>query len=99
MKSILQDENNKECYLCRQLFGWHITGRLECHHIFGGGNRKNSEMYGLKVFLCHHHHNTPPLGVHFNALNMEFLRAKGQLAFEKNHTREEFIKIFGRNYL
>jgi hypothetical protein len=23
----------------------------------------------------------------------------GQNAFEENHTREEFLKIFGRNYL
>lgn len=97
MNSILQ--NQKECFLCRLLHKWNTTGGLECHHIFGGGNRKQSEKYGLKVWLCQSHHNTPPLGVHFNYNHLCLLRVKGQQAFEENHTREEFKKIFGRNYL
>lgn len=42
MKSILQDENDKRCFLCG---GY---GAFECHHIFGGAYRKKSEKYGLK---------------------------------------------------
>lgn len=51
MKSILQNE--KKCYFC----GSQIN--LECHHVFPGtSNRKLSEKYGLKVWLCREHHNT-----------------------------------------
>ena len=96
MKSVLQDK--KECYMCRELYDIDTTFGLEEHHIFGGANRPLSEKYGLKVYLCQAHHNTAPLGVHFDYNTMKWLRRKGQQAFEKTHSREEFIKIFGRNY-
>lgn len=92
MKSIIQDK--KECIVCGS---WNV----EDHHIyFGVAKRKLSEEYGLKVWLCPTHHRGTQ-GVHGksgNKLNME-LKQLGQKAFEWNHTREEFIKIFGRNYL
>lgn len=93
MKSILQDE--KKCF---------ITGRtdnLENHHIFGGKpNRKNSERYGLKVWLTHEWHNEPPNGAHHNKKTADYLKEEGQKAFERVHgNREDFVKIFGRNYL
>ncbi len=90
MKSIIQED--KDCLFC---------GRTptEEHHCFGGANRKLSEKYGLKVYLCHNHHNEPPFGVHFNKENMDKIRRIAQRKFEETHTREEFIKIFGRNYL
>lgn len=91
MKSIMQ--NSKECFLC------HTTNWLENHHIFGAANKKNSEKYGLMVYLCHYCHNEPPNGVHHNAENMSKLRATAQAKFEETHTREEFMSIFGKNYL
>ena len=64
-KSILQSD--KECYLCRKRYNLRTTRGLEEHHIlFGRGRRELSERYGLKVWLCHNHHNEPPLGVHFD---------------------------------
>ena len=36
---------------------------------------------------------------HNNAEMMKVLRQDGQRAFEKTHTREEFMKLFGKNYL
>ena len=72
MKSIMQ--KNKECYMCRELYDISMQVGLECHHIFGGANRNISEKQGLKVWLCQVHHNTSPLGVHFNYENMEWLR-------------------------
>lgn len=91
-KSILQDE--KVCYISRR------THFLEKHHIFGAANRSLSEKYGLWVWLNHHWHNEPPNGAHFNRQTMDYLHRKGQLAFEKVHgTREDFMRIFGRNYL
>ena len=93
MKSIIQTE--KECYKCK------TTYCLEEHHIFGGSNRKISEKYGLKVYLCHYHHNEPPDGVHFNKEFMQKLHKLGQKAYMKkyNKTIENFIKEFGKNYL
>lgn len=92
MKSILQNE--KRCYITGE------TKNLEEHHIFGGANRRLSERYGLKVWLTHDWHNEMPFGAHFCEETALFLKRAGQTAFEKVHgTREEFVEIFGRNYL
>ena len=90
MRSIIQDK--EECWFCKDTF-------VEEHHCFGGANRKFSEKYGLKVYLCHNHHNEPPFGVHFNKEAMDKIRRVAQAKFEETHTREEFMRIFGRNYL
>ena len=97
MKSIIQDE--KECFLCRYFFDVENVTWLECHHIFGGANRHLSEKFGLKLFLCHKHHNEQPFGVHQNKEHRILIRQIGQKAFEKKHSREDFLKIFGKNYL
>lgn len=91
MRSILSNE--RKCYICGSV-RW-----IECHHVFGGPNRKKSTKYGLVVYLCHHCHNEPPNGVHFNRKTMDWLRAKGQQAFIEHYPNEDFLKIFGRNYL
>lgn len=93
MKSIIQD--TKECFITGQTTGLHK------HHIFGGANRDLSEKYGLTIWLISQLHN---MGgdkcVHQNKELMQLVRRTGQLAFERVHgTREDFIKIFGRNYL
>ena len=91
MESIIQKE--RECYICG------TTLNLESHHIMHGtSNRKNSEMYGLKVWLCHRHH-TGDEGVHFKKDLDLMLKQTAQKEFEKTHTREEFMTIFGRNWL
>lgn len=91
MRSIIQQK--KECYAC------HTTIGLECHHVFGGtANRKMSEKYGLKVWLCNDHH-TGANGIHRNQDMMDRMHMIGQMAFEKEHSKDEFIKIFGKNYL
>ena len=91
MKSVIQKE--KRCFICKG------TYFLECHHIFRGtANRKKSEEYGLKVWLCRRHH-TGPEGVHNKpALDRE-LKVMGQRKFEEKYSREKFIREFGRNYL
>lgn len=90
MKSILQTE--RECYLCRTPFN------LEKHHIFAGPNRNSSEKYGCFVLLCAEHHRGSH-GVHRQILIDKRLRQEAQIAFEKTHTHEEFMEIFGRSYL
>lgn len=92
MKSVIQTE--KQCFICR------TTRLLEEHHCFGGNpNRKNSEKYGLKVWLCQEHHQDHKNGVHHNKELMNQIHSIGQEAFEINHSREEFVQIFGRNYI
>ncbi len=93
MKSIINGNWKGTCYLCKR-----ITGTEE-HHIFGGPNRKLSERYGLKVYLCTHCHRDNKSGAHGSREVAEHLKQIGQAAFEENHTREEFIKIFGKNHL
>jgi hypothetical protein len=51
------------------------------------------------VWLRADWHNLSDYGVHFNKELDMLLKQKGQEAFERNHTRAEFRKIFGRNYL
>lgn len=75
------------------------TQDLHSHHIFGGPNRKWSEAYGLKVWLCARDHNMSDAGVHFNKELDNQLKQIGQAAFEDTFINEDFLKIFGRNYL
>lgn len=90
MKSILQAE--KECWYTGE------TYELHKHHIFGGANRKNSEKYGLWVWLRPDKH-VGSGGVHENrSMDLE-LKQTAQAAFEQAHSREEFMRIFGRNWL
>lgn len=91
MKSILQDE--KECFFCK------TTMDLEEHHVvYGTANRKQSEKNGLKVWLCHEHH-TGNSGVHFNKDLDTQLKELAQKTFEESHTHEEWMRVFGKNYL
>jgi Zn-finger protein len=90
-KSILQDE--KECYLCGKKTG------LEMHHVWGGvANRPISEKYGLKVWLCHECH-TGNEGAQYDKMKNLQLKQDAQYAFEREHTRAEWMKLIGKNYL
>ena len=98
MKSIIQNE--KECFLCRKIFHAAKISHLEEHHIiFGHANRKNSEKYGLKVWLCNHHHRHSKDGVHFNKQLDLYLKKIAQRHFEDTYKDLDFREIFGRNYL
>lgn len=93
MKSILQSK--KRCYICRKEFDIHD------HHIyFGTGKRQISEKHGFKVWLCQEHHQGT-YGVHGKCgheLDM-FLKEICQHKYESTHTREQFMKLIGKNYL
>ena len=91
--SILQTE--KRCFLCGS-YNW-----LEYHHIFGAARKKLSEKYGLMVYLCHYCHNEPPDGVHHNKESRLYLQRTAQQKAMQYHdlSVEDFIGIFGKNYL
>lgn len=93
MKSILQDR--KESYISGS------TYNLEEHHIFfGTANRKVSEKNGFKVWLTTEEHRGT-YGVHGKfGRNLDIkLKQDAQRKYEETHTREEFIKLIGKNYL
>jgi hypothetical protein len=90
MKSIIQ--NKKECFFC---------GNPNCydHHIYFGSNRKVSERHGFKVWLCLDHHTAGKHSPHQNRETDLYLKKICQEKFEETGTREDFIKLIGRNYL
>ena len=92
MKSIIQ--NSKECYVCQ------TTYNLHDHHIFfGTSNRKQSEKYGMKVWLCQEHH-TGRMGVHFDRDLDLRLKKLAQERFEAVYgDSDAFRGIFGKSYL
>ena len=100
MKSILHKKDGT-CYLCQKLHGNnYLHGTVQEHHVFfGTSNRKQSEKYGLKVYLCIYHHTGSAEAVHQNVENATILKREAQEVFEQTHTREEFMEIFGRNWL
>ena len=88
------------CYLCGRNYTADPCG-LETHHLVGGPNRKYSERYGLKVRLCGERcHRNGANSVHRNLQVNLSLKAAGQKAFESRHgTHEDFMRIFGKNYI
>lgn len=99
LPSILHPDD-RTCYLCRKLKqDDRIRRDLEVHHIFGGPNRMISEEHGFKVRLCPEHHRTGPDAVHQNIKSMRLLQEDTQRAYEKTHTRQQFMELIGRNYL
>lgn len=96
----MHKKTDNTCYLCMKLGEYGTQANLEEHHVFfGNSNRKNSTKYGLMVYLCSGHHRDSKEGVHFNKEYDEMLKQEGQQMFERTHTREEFMSIFGRNWL
>lgn len=105
MNSIMQCEDDGQCYLCMALHGDYSRQTvLEEHHvIYGHGKRKLSERYGLKVYLCPGHHQHSPEAVHHNYVNGtkygDFLKQQAQRQFMRFYPKLNFMEIFWKNYL
>lgn len=84
-------QERRECWVCG-------TTQVEEHHCFNGPNRHISDKYGLTIYLCHEHH-TGDTGVHFDPVLRLKVKREAQRKFEAVHGNEEFMRIFGRNYL
>ena len=93
MDSIIQ--KSKKCFVCETEYG------LECHHIiYGTANRKQSDKYGLTVWLCNYHHTGSNQSVHHNKELDMHLKKLAQRKFEQVHgNRRDFMNAFGKNYL
>ena len=82
-------ELNSCCY-CGSIY------QLTKHEIFEGRNRQNSMKYGFVLPLCLKCHRELQEDADF----IDKWKKKAQEYFENNiGTREEFLKIFRRNYL
>ena len=89
--SILQTE--KECWFCGARVG------LECHHIFAGtANRRISEKYGLKVWLCHEHHTGNDGAQYDKEKNLQ-LKQEAQKKFEALYSHDMWMRLIRKNYL
>ena len=74
------------CECCGQ-----YSKRLDPHEVYGGSNRKRSIKYKFVKLICPKCHS--------NEAKINQLRIDTQKEFEKEHTREEFIKIIGKSYI
>lgn len=74
------------CFKCKRKFD-----RLDLHEVYGGSNRKRSILNGFVVPLCRECHSNEEI--------IKELRIILQKEYEKEHSREDFIKIIGKNYI
>lgn len=92
-RSIVQPDGTECCYFCGKVVG------LERHHIYPGtANRRISDRIGAWCYLCHDCH-TGKHGAQYDPEKALKLKQEAQRAFEKTHSRTDFIKLIGRNYL
>ena len=91
LDSIIQTD--KKCFMCGR------TDALHKHHVFGAANRKWSDKFGLWIWLCPQDHNMSDRGVHFNKpLDLQ-IKQIAQREFEDTYGHDDFMKIYGKNYL
>ena len=85
-----------------EIYSTERYGNLHRHEVFyGSSNRQNSIKYGLVVFLPPELHNMSDRGVHFDKAFDLWLKRTGQAAAMSYYgwDVEQFIKVFGKNYL
>lgn len=89
----------EKCFLCGK------DGRavhLERHHLIeGNGRRQLSEKFNLCVMLCPDCHRNGERAAHRNTATALSLHqyAERKWLWENEGTIDEFIQIFGKNYL
>lgn len=77
------------CYICHRQAS-------DIHHMIHGPDRKKAEEDGLVVPLCRVCHSK----VHFGGGGLDReLKRTAQLWYEEEHTRDEWMKRYGRNHL
>lgn len=91
------------CYLCITFDNnyMHHNVTQEHHVVFGTANRKLSEKFGLKVYLCPMHHLSSGCkdAVHRSKETKLMLCKEAQKVFEEKYPTLSFLGIFGINYL
>ena len=77
------------CYICKQ------NKKEDWHEVIEGKNRQVSMKYGLVIPICRKCHEI----VTNDKSLQDKLHKVGQKEFEKKYKTENFIKVFGKNYL
>lgn len=93
---------DRTCYLCMKLRNdYGIKRDLEEHHVsFGSANRKLSEKFGLKVYLCGVEcHREGKESAHKNHDIALMLQQDAQRAFMRVYPNLDFRAIFGKSYV
>lgn len=100
-KSIMHNRQDGTCYLCMLLHNdYSRKTHLEEHHVMEGtANRRLSEKYGLKVYLDPEHHRLSRESPHQDKEISDLLHVEAQKAFEKKYSYEQWMQVFGRNYI
>lgn len=80
--------NLEKCYFCP-------NKKEDLHEAIEGKNRQVSMKYGLVIPICRKCHTK----VTNDKTLQEKLHKVGQKAFEKHYKTENFIQVFGKNYL
>ncbi len=100
MKSIMHNKRDGTCYLCMRLHMDYSEKVTQEHHVIcGTANRRISEKYGLKVYLCIYHHTAGNESVHHNERLMRELKKEAQICFERTYPKQSFREVFGKNYI
>lgn len=87
-KSVFTD-NLDQCIICGRK-------KEHLHEVFYGKNRLKSMEYGFVIPLCSECH----VEMHLNKNWQDLWHIRGQEYFEKFlGSRDEFIEVFGKNYL
>ena len=98
MRSIVSRDDC--CFICAEVYKKYVWTDTEEHHVFfGTGKRELSDEDGLTVRLCKAHHREGPEAAHKNHLADMYLKVVAQAKYEETHTREEFMKRYGKSYL
>lgn len=102
MKSVLHNKQDGTCYLCMLLHDDSSRKQTQEHHVFYGiSSRRMSEKYGMKVYLCQHHHTYDggEEAVHRNHDVDIKLKRIAQEIFEGKYPQLNFREIFGKSYM
>ena len=84
----------EHCYLCTKQ-GIKNIPKDDFHELIEGKNRQTSMKYGLVIPICRKCHEK----VTNDKTLQEKLHKVGQKVFEKHYKTENFLKVFGKNYL
>ena len=78
----------EHCYICK-------FKKQDLHELIGGRNRKLSMKYGLVIPVCRKCHRI----IENNETLKEKWHKVAQKEFKKHYKTENFVQIFGKNYL
>lgn len=84
----------KACWVCGTIYNLH-----KHHIVFGRGQRSVADKHGIWCWLCAEHHEGFS-GVHGGNHELDLaLKQAAQTEFERNHSRDEWRKLFTKSYL